>query len=142
DMTRDADRSEVLRALEQEIRKDRARSRMLQISEFGLVEITRQRSRPSLERALCSPCASCGGSGRGLSPESVRLEILREARLRHAPAGEGTLVARVHPEVAAALAPGTVALADAIGLRPERFSIVADPSLRPDQWSLQRIEPD
>jgi ribonuclease G len=136
DMTRAEDRTEVLRALEQELRKDRARSRMLQISEFGLVEITRQRSRPSLERALCAPCATCGGSGRLLSVDSVRIEILRETRRRSGRVGTAVLVARVHPEIAAALAPDAEALAEAAGLERGRLAFVADPDLRPDQWSL------
>ena len=49
---------------EKELAKDRARTRMLQISEFGLVELTRQRSRGNLERTLTRPCPCCGGSGR------------------------------------------------------------------------------
>jgi ribonuclease G len=137
DMTRAADRNEVLQALEQEIKKDRARSRMLQISEFGLVEITRQRSRPSLERALCSVCATCGGSGRVRSIETLRLEILREARRRRRPAGEERLVVRAHPDVAAALSVAIDVLAAALGIEPGRLVLVADPEMHLDQWSLQ-----
>jgi ribonuclease G len=141
DMTRAVDRTEVLQALEQEIRKDRARSRMLQISEFGLVEITRQRSRPSLERALCSVCETCGGSGRIRSIETLRLEILREVRRRRPAAAGGRLVVRVHPEVAAALAGATAALVAAAGLDADRLVLVPDPDLRLDQWSLQESDP-
>jgi len=141
DMTRAADRSEVLQALEQEIRKDRARSRMLQISEFGLVEITRQRSRPSLERALCTVCETCGGSGRVRSIETLRLEILREIRRRRPRAGAGSFVARVHPMVAGALTGGRAALAAAAGLDPDRLVLAADPELRLDQWSLLGPDP-
>jgi ribonuclease G len=136
DMASAADRSEVLQALELEIRKDRARSRMLQISEFGLVEITRQRSRPSLERALCSVCETCGGSGRVRSIETLRLDILREARRRRRPAGEERLAVRVHPDVAASLGGAIDALAATIGLGPGRLVVVADPEMHFDQWSL------
>ena len=52
----------------------------LQISEFGLVEITRQRTKPSLERLLCSTCPTCGGTGTVRSPETVYFEVLREVR--------------------------------------------------------------
>jgi ribonuclease G len=141
DMTRPADRSEVLRALEQEIKRDRARSRMLQISEFGLVEITRQRSRPSLERALCSVCETCGGSGRVRSIETLRLDILREARRRRRPTREERLAVRVHPDVARALSGVIDSLAAAIGIDPGRLVVVADPELRLDQCSLQGPEP-
>jgi ribonuclease G len=141
DMTRAADRSEVLQALEQEIKKDRSRSRMLQISEFGLVEITRQRSRPSLERALCSVCGTCGGSGRVRSIETLRLDILREARRRRRPAGEERLAVRVHPEVARALSGAIDSLAAAIGIGPGRLVLVADPELRLDQCSLHGPDP-
>jgi ribonuclease G len=141
DMDKAADRGEVLQALEQEIKKDRARSRMLQISEFGLVEITRQRSRPSLERALCSVCSTCGGSGRVRSIETLRLDILREARRRPRPAGEERLAVRVHPDVAAALSVAIGALAAGIGIDPDRLVVVADPGMPLDHWSLQGPAP-
>jgi ribonuclease G len=142
DMQDAGNRTQVISAMEQEIRNDRARSRMLQISDFGLVEITRQRTRPSLERMLCTPCRACGGAGLVLSVETIRLDLIREGRKRRPLLGDGTLVARVHPDVAPALAARTAELAAAMGgLEPGRIIVAADPDLRPDQWALQTMLP-
>ena len=65
-------------ALETEMKKDRSKNRMLPVSEFGLVEITRKRQRQSLERALTMPCPYCAGSGRTKSVPTIVLEIRRE----------------------------------------------------------------
>jgi len=100
DMEQDASKRRVVEALETELLKDRARTKILQISDFGLVEITRQRTRRSLERTLCRPCAHCWGSGRTKTPETVYFEIQRELQ-RLGPDLEGaSLRVRVHPEVA------------------------------------------
>lgn len=96
-------RAQVFEALEREIRKDRSKTKILQISEFGLVEMTRKRVRQSLERSLTQPCPYCGGSGRIKSNITIELEIWRELmklqRLHH---GQEVIV-RVNPEIYAAL---------------------------------------
>ncbi len=137
DMEEAASREELLRVLESELRKDRSRSRMLQISEFGLVEITRQRTKPSLERTLCSPCPSCEGSGRIKSLPTVYFEILREAR-RLFPGPEAVpFVVRVHPALAGPMSLKREALAEALGRGASvGISVEADGDLRLDQWRV------
>ncbi len=110
DMEEGASRAEVLRALESELRKDRSRSRMLQISEFGLVEITRQRTTPSLERLLCQPCTTCGGSGRLKSGATLYFEIVREVR-RLGPSPGETVTVHVHPEAVVPIEEAAAAVA-------------------------------
>ncbi len=118
DMQEQSSKDEVLRVLQEEMRRDRSRSRILQISEFGLVEITRQRRKRSLERVLCRPCAVCGGSGRLKSPETILNEILREVR-KLGPLRQGArVVARVHSEVDAFLAGEGAGLLAALAKRP------------------------
>ncbi|MDI9630132.1 MAG: Rne/Rng family ribonuclease [Acidobacteriota bacterium] len=103
DMVEKEHREEVFAALERELRKDRAKYKVLSISEFGLVEITRKRSRTNLERLLTQACPYCAGSGRVKSVATVCLALRREAlRLRGTLTG-GELLVRVHPEVARAL---------------------------------------
>jgi ribonuclease G len=103
DMTEEEHRDEVFAALEEELRKDRSRTKVLSISEFGLVEITRKRSRTNLERLLTQPCPYCQGSGRIKALETICLNLRREV-LRHPEiAAEGEVLLRVHPEVARAL---------------------------------------
>ena len=77
DMLEPAHRRQVFERFEAELAKDRARTRVLQISDFGLVEITRQRSRGNLERTLTRPCPDCGGSGRVKTDLSVALDVRR-----------------------------------------------------------------
>jgi ribonuclease G len=137
DMDEAASREEVIRVLEAELRKDRSKSRMLQISEFGLVEITRQRTRPSLERALCSPCPACEGSGRIKSFPTVYFEILREARKLFPGSETGPFVVRVHPALVGPLAQKRETLAAALGREASEGIIVeADGDLRLDQWRV------
>jgi ribonuclease G len=103
DMIEEAHREQVFSSLEREIKKDRAKTKVLNISEFGLVEITRKRSRANLERLLTQPCPYCGGRGRVKSIATICLN-LRKALLRlRDRAGQGELLLRVHPEVARAL---------------------------------------
>ena len=103
DMEEEEHRKELVTALEAEMKKDRSKNRMLPVSEFGLVEITRKRQRQSLERALTMPCPYCAGSGRTKSVSTIVLEIRREV-LKRVEAGEAhSLVLRVHPEIYRAL---------------------------------------
>ena len=103
DMVDEEHREQVFEALEAELRRDRAKNKVLNISEFGLVEITRKRSRASLERLLTQPCPYCRGRGRIRSVSTIcmqlRREVLRQARDGHF----DEVLIRVHPEVAKAL---------------------------------------
>ena len=103
DMEEEEHRKELVTALEAEMKKDRSKNRMLPVSEFGLVEITRKRQRQSLERALTMPCPYCAGSGRTKSVSTIVLEIRREV-LKRIEVGEAhSVVLRVHPEIYRAL---------------------------------------
>jgi ribonuclease G len=103
DMIEQAHKEQVFAALEREIKKDRAKTKVLNISEFGLVEVTRKRSRSNLERLLTQPCPYCGGRGRIKSIATICLNLRKALlRLRERP-GQNELLLRVHPEVARAL---------------------------------------
>ncbi len=137
DMGERESRTRVLDALQRELRRDRARSRVLQISEFGLVEITRQRTKPSLERLLCHPCPSCGGSGRLKSPRTIYFEILREARDALAFAAAAAVRVRAHPRMAAYLEGEREALSRDLGLSgAERVSVEGDGDLGSDDYEV------
>jgi len=71
-------RRQVLRTLEKALEKDRAKTKVLGVSELGLVEMTRKRTRESLERVMCEPCVVCHGKGTIKSAETVCYEIFRE----------------------------------------------------------------
>ncbi len=109
DMNEPQHRTEVFEALQAELRKDRAKNQVLSLSDFGLVEITRKRSRDNLQRLLTRDCPECGGSGRVLSSSTTCFKLRRELLRRRerfiraaASGGPGPLV-KVHPEVLEAL---------------------------------------
>lgn len=78
DMQSDDHKKQVLQALERHLEKDRAKTKITEVSVLGLVEMTRKRTRESLEHILCEPCSACGGRGVLKTAESMCLEIFRE----------------------------------------------------------------
>ncbi len=73
-------RQKVYRALQEAVRQDKAKTNILKISELGLVEMTRKRTRENLVQMLCEPCSHCEGRGYVLSRESIAYKVLREIR--------------------------------------------------------------
>src|SRR5438874_13438200 len=103
DMEESNNRARLFETLEIEIRKDRSKTKILQISEFGLIEMTRKRVRQSLERSLTQACPYCGGSGRIKSNTTIALEIWRELmKLRDFHEGQD-IVVRLNPTVYSAV---------------------------------------
>jgi ribonuclease G len=100
DMESKANRDKVLQELRQHLSRDRARTKAFQVSDLGLIEMTRQRVRPSLYHTQTAACPTCGGSGRIFTPETVVRRIERSIRRAAADGKERQLTVRVHPEVA------------------------------------------
>ena len=83
------------------IKKDKARTNILKISELGLVEMTRQRTRESLENVLLSACPYCEGRGRIKSHVTIAYEILRAIKREKNHLEDGKRIqVRVHPDIA------------------------------------------
>lgn len=78
DMSLEDHKRQVLRALEKSLVKDHAKSNITEVSSLGLVEMTRKRTRESLEHVLCDTCPTCSGRGSIKSAETVCYEIFRE----------------------------------------------------------------
>jgi ribonuclease G len=78
DMEDAGNRRRVMETLEDALSRDKARTTILRISELGLVEMTRKRTRENLERLVSSPCSYCGGRGRIKSVSTIGQEILRK----------------------------------------------------------------
>ena len=77
DMRREKHRRGVERALRDSMKRDRARTKILRTSPFGLVEMTRQRVKPGLKRSVYNECPCCGGRGVVKSEESMSLDVIR-----------------------------------------------------------------
>jgi ribonuclease G len=103
DMEEKKNRQRVFQEVEKELRKDRSPSKALQVSDFGLVIVTRKRVKQSLERQLTEPCPYCSGSGSIKSSATICFEILTELKKIGADLdGHGVLL-RVNPDIARAL---------------------------------------
>jgi ribonuclease G len=99
DMEKSSHREKVYRLLEDALKKDKAKTNILRISELGLIQMTRKRTRESLNHILCEPCPYCHGKGFTKNLRTVCYDIFRE--LERAALEGGTVGARVkaHPEV-------------------------------------------
>jgi len=101
DMEKESNRKKVYDALRDALKKDKARTNILKISELGLVEMTRQRTRESLENQLLSPCPHCDGRGRIKSAVTVAYDLLRAIKKQQANLENGkNILVRLHPDVA------------------------------------------
>ena len=100
DMEKHSNREKVRRTLEELLQKDKAKTTLNRISDLGLIEMTRKRTRESLGRLLHEPCFYCDGTGQLQSKETVAYEILREIRRKRNDLTGYTIVVNVHPAVA------------------------------------------
>ncbi len=136
DMEDLANRAALFEAFENEIKKDRSKTKILQISEFGLIEMTRKRVRQSLERSLTQPCPYCAGSGRIKSNTTISLEIWRELmKLRDLHEGQDVIV-RVNPTVYNSLDPIFDEVERGLGIH---IIFKPDDSLHHEQFDVVRI---
>jgi ribonuclease G len=101
DMEEEIHREEVFRALKEAVKKDKSRINILRVSEFGLVQMTRKRSREDISRVMCEPCIYCDGEGLLKSRRTICYEIFRRISrsARKMPGGQVTVI--VNPKVAA-----------------------------------------
>ncbi len=100
DMERPEHREQVFKALKRVLADDKARTNVLEISELGLVEMTRKRVRQSLQSLFCAPCPTCKGSGVVKSDATLAAEIFRKIQAGSGEGGGRDVVIRVHPEMA------------------------------------------
>ena len=100
DMESRDSRDRVLQELKTHLGRDRARTKAFEVSELGLIEMTRQRVRPSLFHSLTEACEHCSGTGRVYTPATVIRRIERSLKRAAASKDECRLIVRVHPEVA------------------------------------------
>jgi ribonuclease E len=77
DMRQEKHRRSVERFMRDAVKRDRARTKVLRISPFGLIEMTRQRIRPSLRRSVYEDCPCCSGAGQVKTAESLSIEVMR-----------------------------------------------------------------
>ncbi|MGB1840019.1 MAG: Rne/Rng family ribonuclease [Longimicrobiales bacterium] len=137
DMEAQESRDKVLRELRSHLGRDRARTKAFEVSSLGLIEMTRQRVRPSVFNSLTSICQSCGGIGRVYTPASVVRQIERTIARAAASRDEKSLVVRVHPEVALRVIEEEPGFLKRLGNRTQlQLRLRDDPLMRLDEFRL------
>ena len=140
DMEERKNRQKVFQTMEQELEKDRSPSKALQVSDFGLIIITRKRVKQSLERLLTEPCPYCSGSGVIKSSSTICYEILDEVKKVGADFDSRGVLLRVNPEIARALKEEESAvvrdLHEALG---QEITIKPDGHLHHEQFDLMAL---
>ena len=141
DMDEHRNRQNVMDALQAELSKDKAPSRVLQFNEFGLVAITRKRAWQSLEKILCEPCSHCRGTGMTKSVRTVCYSIHQEVRNMAPHLGDGReILIRCHPDVGKALRNGEKAVKLQIEEMTKKvLSIKVDPLMDIEQFDLVEL---
>lgn len=100
DMEKEWAKERVLQALKDALKKDRAKTNILRMSELGLVEMTRKRTRESLAGTLCEPCPYCDGKGFIKSKSTICYEIFHEIKREVMNNPAKKMVVQVHPDIA------------------------------------------
>lgn len=137
DMDERKNRHKVMQALEEELKHDRAPSKVLQFNDFGLVAITRKRVKQSLERTLSTPCTICTGTGMVKSPTTVANEIFVEMRKMQRHLERNDVMLRVNPEVVKTLKANNARWLNEIEEMVGKTIIVkSDPTLHPEQFDI------
>ena len=137
DMDERKNRMKVLAAMEEELKSDRAPSKVLPFNDFGLIAITRKRVKQSLERTLSTTCGVCAGTGMTKSPVTVCNDIYIEMRKMQKHLDRGDVMLRVHPEVVKQLkAPATHWLQEMEEMCGKTILVKSDPSLHPEQFDI------
>ncbi|HTO53959.1 MAG TPA: Rne/Rng family ribonuclease [Myxococcota bacterium] len=137
DMESAGNREKVYRALSEALREDKAKVNILKISELGLVEMTRKRTRESLEQQLCMPCATCEGKGYLQSAATISNRIFRDLPKAATYLYGATLRIQAHPTVTDILlgvgAEGLAKTGERIG---REVVVEAMPAYHPEQYQI------
>jgi ribonuclease G len=139
DMTEAENRRRLEDELTRLLRADPARTKVIGISELGLLQLTRKRTRPALGAVLTRSCPLCSGHGRIKAPRAIAAEVLSAVRREKASEDE-RLVVRVHPDAAAAVGAGLAEeRADSPAPSGRRVRVEQDRTVRPDRFELKRL---
>lgn len=138
DMDQSSNREAVWRALEQALAKDKAKTTINRISELGLIEMTRKRTRESLTRMLHEPCFYCDGTGQIQSRTTVAYEILRQIRRERHNLKGYSIVVNAHPAVIDLLqTEEKISIQEAERRYMRRIELVARREYHLEQFDLQ-----
>lgn len=137
DMEKEENKQRVYRALEEALKKDRARPTIMKISDLGLVEMTRKRTRDTIIRSLCESCAHCEGKGFIKSKQTVAYEVMRDIEREGIERDVGKILIQGHPEVIDILAIDERETMDQMERRyRKQIYLQAAPDFHPEQFEV------
>jgi ribonuclease G len=138
DMERASNREKVRRKLEDLLTKDKAKTTLNRISELGLIEMTRKRTRESLGRTMLEPCFYCDGTGQLQSKQTIAYEILRQIHRDRDQLPGYSVVVNAHPAVIDLLkSDERIAVQEAERLFTRRIELVPRKEYHLEQFDLQ-----
>jgi len=137
DMDKEGNRRKVWDAFQKALTRDRSRTNVTKISELGLVEMTRKRTRESLVQLLTEPCPTCEGSGVVKSVTTVAYEILREVRRSGSLVDNDKIDIECAPRVAEVLSRQERDYLDSLEKRcQKKIEVVPQKGWKPDQYRV------
>jgi ribonuclease G len=137
DMDKEGNRKKVWDAFQKALTRDRARCNVTKISELGLVEMTRKRTRESLSQILTEPCPTCEGAGVVKSVATVAYEILREVRRSGSLVDGDDIKLECSPRVAEVLSREEREYLDMLEKRfQKKLEVVPQKGWKPDQYRV------
>jgi len=138
-----SNREKVYRGLLDALREDKSKVNLLKISELGLIEMTRKRTRENLVQQLCDPCPDCEGRGYTQSARTVCNKMLRELPKAAEYLSGGLLVLHAHPDVASILLEEEADTLKAVSEKIERqLEVRPDPAFHREQFEISSIRID
>ncbi len=141
DLEDEKNRKKIYDEVKKELRKDRAKVTVLPLTEFGLMQITRQRIRQSVQMSFSEPCPMCGGTGIIQSKATTMNQIERWIRRFKANAKEFRLELHVHPTLADYLTRGTLSRLIKIQVKFfVKIKLVKDNDIAPDDFHFISIK--
>lgn len=140
DMDEIADKERVLATLRAELQKDRTKSNVLGITQLGLVEMTRKKTRQCISHTLQSPCPYCGGDGKVLSHETVVLKARKQLMRMMATESSCDYLLRIHPHIAEIIADHSLPQMPILpAMNGRTVYVQADHHMRIDEFEVQRL---
>jgi ribonuclease G len=137
DMAKEISREKVSNSLKDALRKDKSKTNILKISELGLIEMTRKRTKESLSRVLSEPCFYCEGEGHLKSKQTICYEVFREIERDHRSLAGQRIRVEVHPAVANLLCDEERRLLETLEERFQvRITVQANQHLHLEQYEI------
>jgi len=142
DMEKEGNREKIFNALKDAMKRDKSKTNILHMSELGLIEMTRKRTKESIGRVLCEPCFYCEGEGHLKSKQTVCYEILRELERDGREYFGQNIMVMVHPEVAARFCDEERGPLERVEERLHaRILVKGGPDFHQEQYEIAPIEP-